>query len=248
MRVVETVMGIPMSVDIRDPGDHRELVDHAFEMLRDADRRFSTYRADSEVSAADRGEIDPESFSAPLREVIGIGRRAADDSGGAFRIRTPDGRFDLDGVVKGWAAANAARVLSDGGLRDFCLNAGGDVVVSGAPEGSAVWNVGIRSPTDPTAVLTVLAVTDAAVATSGAYERGAHIVDGRTGRPATGLMSATVVAADLTTADVLATAVFALGPDGVGWAIGHGARGVLALTDDGALLGAGELPFARSAG
>lgn len=240
-------MGIPMSVDIRDAGDHREVAERAFEVLREADHRFSTYRADSEVSAANRGDLDPDDYSAPLREVIGIGQRTADASGGAFRIRTPDGRLDLDGVVKGWAAASAAAVLTAGGLRDYCLNAGGDVVVSGAPDGAAGWNVGIRSPSHPTTMLTVLALTDAAVATSGAYERGQHIVDGRTGLPASGLVSATVVAADLTTADVLATAVFALGRDGVDWALAHGARGVLGLTDDGALVGAGELPFARGA-
>jgi len=247
VRVVETVMGIPMSIDIRDAGDHRNSADRAFEVLREADRRFSTYRADSEVSAANRGDLGPDGFSEPLREVIGIGQRAADASGGAFRIRTAEGLLDLDGVVKGWAAANAAVVLAADGLHDFCLNAGGDVVVSGAPEGAAGWNVGIRSPAHPATMLTVLTLTDGAVATSGAYERGEHIVDGRTGRPASGLVSATVVAADLTTADVLATAVFALGRDGVEWALAHGARGVLGLTDDGALVGAGDLPFARGA-
>lgn len=247
MRVLETVMGIPMSIDIREAGDHRASADRAFAVLREADHRFSTYRADSEVSAVNRGTIAPEEFSGPLREVIGIGQRAADASGGAFRIRTAEGLLDLDGVVKGWAAANAAAVLTAEGLRDFCLNAGGDIVVSGAPEGAGAWNVGIRSPSRPATMLTVLALSDAAVATSGAYERGEHIVDGRTGRAATGLASATVVAADLTTADVLATAVFALGRDGAEWALAHGARGVLALTDDGALVGAGELAFARAA-
>ena len=154
-------------------------------------------------------------------------------------------RLDTDGVVKGWAASRAAGVLRSRGVSDFCLNAGGDVVVGGSPGDGAGWNVGIRSPSDPARMWAVLSVTDCAVATSGAYERGRHIVDGRTGLPATGLASVTVVADDLTTADVLATAVFALGPDGVGWAMAHGATGVLALTDSGAPLAAGTVPFAR---
>jgi thiamine biosynthesis lipoprotein len=96
-------------------------------------------------------------------------------------------------------------------------------------------------------MLAVLAVTDAGVATSGLYERGPHIVDGRDGSVPTGLLSATVVADDLTAADVLATSVFALGPDGIGWALDHGARGVLALDASGRLFGAGELVFAEPA-
>ncbi|WP_235500556.1 FAD:protein FMN transferase [Leifsonia sp. Root227] len=165
-------------------------------------------------------------------------------------------------MVKGWAAARAAGEVRAGGVRRFCLNAGGDVVVGDGPGGvgsqgdgqggdgegvAAVeaWNVGVRTPTDPAAMLAVLSVSNAAVATSGAYERGAHIVDGRTGAPATGLLSATVIADDLTTADILATAVFALGPAGIDWAVLRGARGVLALTDAGELLGAGVIDFAH---
>jgi thiamine biosynthesis lipoprotein len=130
------------------------------------------------------------------------------------------------------------------GLRDFCLNAGGDVAVSGSPGAGRPWNVGVRSPDDAGALLAVLEVRGGGVATSGAYERGDHIVDGRTGAPAEGLRSATVVADDLTTADLLATAVFALGEDGIRWALGQGARGVLAVAADGRLLGLGELTFA----
>jgi thiamine biosynthesis lipoprotein len=244
---MEAVMGIPMSVDIRDAGEHTSAAQAAFAVLREADARFSTYRADSEVSAANRGEVTESEYSDDLRAVIRIGEDAGRASAGAFRIRTPDGAFSLDGVVKGWAAARAADALRAAGLRDFCLNAGGDIVVSGSPGGGKPWNVGVRSPAHPNAMLAVLAVVDGAVATSGSYERGQHIVDGRTGEPARGLASVTVVADDLTRADVLATSVFALGADGVGWALRHGARGVLALAEDGAILAEGVLAFARSA-
>lgn len=249
MRFLETVMGIPMSIDVRDDVDARPAAERAFGVLRDADRRFSTYREDSEVSRANASLADGRGTrqSADFREVVTIGEAARRVSGGAFRIRRADGRWDLDGVVKGWAAARAGRELHAAGLRDFCLNAGGDVVVSGRPGEGRPWNVGIRSPFDPSAMLAVLAVTDAAVATSGAYERGAHIVDGRDGSPAAGLLSATVVADDLTTADVLATTVFAMGPDGVEHAMTSGARGVLAVDASGRILTAGNLAFAASA-
>ena len=247
MRHLETVMGIPMSVDVRDDLDAAPTVEAAFRVLRDADRRFSAYRSDSEVSVLNATRSDPATASADLREVAALGTAMADASGGAFRVRTPDGLWDLDGVVKGWAADRAARVLSASGIRHFCLNAGGDIAVSGSPGDGRPWNVAVRSPELPGGVLAVLSVTDSGVATSGAYERGAHIVDGRSGLPASGLRSATVVADDLTTADLLATAVFALGEEGLPWALAHGARGVLAVAADGRLLGLGALEFAAPA-
>jgi thiamine biosynthesis lipoprotein len=248
VKLVETVMGIPMSIDVRDVATEAVVTTAAraaFASLHAADRRFSRHRADSEVSRLDRGELAPGDGSADLREVLAIGERMRAATGGAFDVRLPGGGFDTDGIVKGWAAERAARVLRAHGLRTFCLNAGGDVAVGEAPEGAAGWNVGVRSPRHPGRMLAVLTVAEAAVATSGAYERGEHIRDGRTGAPARGLTGATVLADDLTTADVLATAVFALGEAGVAWALGHGARGVLVLAADGRLLAAGELPLAR---
>lgn len=245
MRFLETVMGIPMSIDIRDDVDAAPAAERAFRVLRDADERFSAYRPDSEVSRANAAGAARVEHSTDFREVVAIGDAASAASGGAFRIRRPDGTWDLDGVVKGWAAARAAQGLAAAGLRDYCLNAGGDVVVAGTPGEGRPWSVGIRSPHSPDEMLAVLAVTDAGVATSGTYERGSHIVDGRDGSVARSLLSVTVVADDLTTADVLATAVFALGPTGIPWAIDAGARGVLAVDAGDRVLGAGELAFAQ---
>lgn len=293
MRFLETVMGIPMSIDVRDAVDGaivEAAAERAFGVLREADRRFSRYRPDSELSRVNAAGGDLAAASAEFLEAVALGSAMAEASGGAFRVRRPGGDWDLDGVVKGWAADRAAGELAAAGLRDYCLNAGGDVAVSGSPGDRRPWNVAIRSPQSAAATLAVLAVgggghaggaragsgdagsgdagsedagpgqtggtnagsgrtgapARAGVATSGAYERGAHIVDGRSGAPATGLTSATVVADDLTTADLLATAVFALGADGVPWAIANGARGVLVVAAGGGLLGAGELPFANA--
>lgn len=250
MRFLETVMGIPMSIDVRGVGDAidvGEAVERAFQVLRDADSRFSTYRADSELSRINGNGGELAAASADFREVVALGSAMAQDSERAFRVRLPDGRWDLDGVVKGWAADRAARELAAAGLQNFCLNAGGDVAVAGSPGQGRPWNVAIRSPESAASMLAVLAVTQGGVATSGAYERGEHIVDGRTGAATCALRSATVVADDLLTADLLATAVFALGAGGPEWALAHGARGVLAVEADGRLIGAGALVFATPA-
>ena len=247
MRFVETVMGIPMSIDVRDDVDAAPAAERTFAVLRAADARFSTYRPDSEVSRANASAGATFEPSADFHEVVALGEEVARSSEGAFRIRRPDGTWDLDGVVKGWAAARAARVLDAEGIGDYCLNAGGDVVVSGSPGDGRPWSVGIRSPHAPADMLAVLAVTGGGVATSGLYERGPRIVDGRDDSIPTGLLSATVVADDLATADLLATAVFALGPAGLRWALEHGARGVLALDSSDRLLGVGDLTFAPPA-
>ena len=227
-------MGLPMSVDVRqaDGPAVREALDAAFAVLHEADARFSTYRPNSELRRLERGEVSDEAVSADMREVLEIAARAHEESGGVFDVCTPEGRLDTNGVVKGWAAQRAADVLVAAGLRNFCLNAGGDVVTHGEPEPGRVWDVAVRHPDDPQAVLAVLSVGDGAVATSGTYERGAHVWDGRSGSRELPLVAATVVAANLTVADVLATTVLAMGEDGPAWAVDHGAATVIAVTAD----------------
>lgn len=247
MRVVDTVMGIPMSVDMPDEADipGHNAAKAAFDSLRTADRTFSTYREDSEVAAVNSGTVKPGDYSDDLREVLAIATHAEQISGNAFRARRLGGALDLNGVVKGWAVQRAADILVAHGVESFCFNVGGDIIVHGRPPGHCSWNVAIRSPWTPEEQLAVLALAgNGAVATSGNYERTAHIVDGRTGSVPTGLVSVTVLAPDLTTADVLATSVFILGADGVPWALDHGADAVLAVRNDGTLIGAGVIPFA----
>lgn len=91
-------------------------------------------------------------------------------------------------------------------------------------------------PGDAAQICAALAVEDKCVATSGTYERGQHILDGRTGRPPQGLLSLTVVADNLTTADAVSTAAFAMGgEEGIAWAHAQPGCEVLAVTADRAV-------------
>ncbi|MER5294383.1 FAD:protein FMN transferase [Streptomyces pharetrae] len=216
MRRVEHVMGFPVSLRIDDPEIPEGLPDRVYAWLREADERFSPFRPDSEVSRLDRGEITPGEVSAGLAEVLAIGERYRAATGGAFDVRVPGRGLDPCAVVKGWSVQRAADLLTGAGVRRFCLNAGGDVVVAGGP-----WRIGVRHPEQAGRVCAVLELTAGAVATSGRYERGDHILDARTGRPAAGLLGVTVVATTLTEADTVATAAFALGPSGIAWAAGQ---------------------------
>lgn len=226
-------MGLPVSVDIRrcDPEIERA-VEHGFALLRSADARFSPFRPDSEACRFDRAELTPAELSQDMIEVLDLYATYERRSGGAFRARMPGRGLDLCGVVKGWAVQRMADVLRAAGAEHFCVNAGGDVVTAGEPEPGQGWSIGIRHPEQADRMCAVLTLRDGAVATSGNYERGAHIFDGRTGLPADGLLSLTVVAADLTTADVTATAAYALGTDGIAWAAAQPGCLVFAVDND----------------
>jgi thiamine biosynthesis lipoprotein len=102
-------------------------------------------------------------------------------------------------------------VLRDAGVPGALINGGGDVAAFGAPAGGQRWRVGIRHPWRPDALAGIVE-TDAAVATSGCYERGPHLIDPTTGRPASRAASATVTGPSLSLADALATGV-AVGGD-----------------------------------
>ncbi|MFI6930909.1 FAD:protein FMN transferase [Streptomyces sp. NPDC050287] len=213
MRRVEQVMGFPVSLRIDDESVPESAADAVFAWLNEADVRFSPFKPDSEVSRLDRGELSD--IGEDLTEILGLCEHYRTATGGAFDARLPGRGLDPCAVVKGWSVQRAAELLAAAGARRFCLNAGGDVVAAGGP-----WRVGVRHPDHADRLCTVLELTDGAVATSARYERGDHIIDGRTGRPATGLLSLTVVAPTLTEADAVATAAFAMGTEGVEWAAG----------------------------
>ncbi|MEU9470275.1 FAD:protein FMN transferase [Streptomyces avermitilis] len=239
MRRVEHVMGFPVSLRVDDDGDFEAAADAAFAWLREADARFSPFKADSEVSRLDRGELPQGALSADLLEVLDLCEHYRAATGGAFDVRLPGRGLDPCAVVKGWSVQRAAELLSAAGARRFCLNAGGDVVAAGGP-----WRVGVRHPEHADKLCTVLELTDGAVATSARYERGDHILDGRTGRPATGLLSLTVVAPTLTEADSVATAAFAMGPEGVEWGAGLDGCEVFAVDAERRVSRTAGLPMA----
>ncbi|WP_286258896.1 FAD:protein FMN transferase [Streptomyces graminofaciens] len=239
MRWVEQVMGFPVSLRVDDEDVPETSADAVFAWLNEVDVRFSPFKPDSEVSRLDRGELAAKDLSADLTEVLDLCERYRVATGGAFDVRLPGRGLDPCAVVKGWSVQRAAELLTAAGARRFCLNAGGDVVASGGP-----WRVGVRHPEQADKLCVVLRLTDEAVATSARYERGDHIIDGRTGRPATGLLSLTVVAPTLTEADSVATAAFAMGAEGIEWACGQKGCEVFAVDAERRVFRTPGLPVA----
>jgi thiamine biosynthesis lipoprotein len=214
-------MGMPVTLDVRDEHVGPEALDGALGWLRFVDATFSTYRSGSEISRLNRGELALGDAHPLVAEVLARCEALRRDTGGYFDVRAPlGGLADPSGLVKGWAVARAAELLRGAGARNFCIDAGGDLALGGGPAPGMPWRVGIRHPRRRDRLAAVLAVTDAAVATSGAYERGPHIVVPATGRPPTGVLSVTIVGPEAGTADAYATAAFAMGVDGPAWTAG----------------------------
>ncbi|MEU3532071.1 MULTISPECIES: FAD:protein FMN transferase [Streptomyces] len=243
VRHAEEVMGTVFSFDVRggEAGAVRAALGEVVARLHEVDAVFSTYRADSAVSRLARGELTVERCPAEVARVLGLAAEAERVSEGWFSARYR-GVPDPTGIVKGWAAERAARRLAEvAGVRGVSVNGGGDVQSLGAPEPGRPWRVGIADPLRPGGLIAVVSTAGAselAVATSGTAERGAHITDPGTGRPAvTDLVAVTVVAPRLTWADCWATAAFARGSRaGLGWLESLPDTEALLLTVDGEVL------------
>ena len=230
----EPVMGTVVSFHLRGPLPPTGAIDTACAILHDVDRRFSLYRAESELRRLARGELAEGALSADVRWVLAACDDLARTSGGAFDTRRhrADGVVDPSGFVKGWAVEEAARALDDAGGGDYLVAAGGDMLARGESAPGRPWRIGIRHPGDPASIVAVVGIRDAAVATSGLYERGDHIRDPRTGKVPRDLASLTVVGPSLAWADAYATAAFAMGLDGPAWVHDHPGYGALAVTAD----------------
>jgi len=208
-------MGMPITTEVRDTMDDA-LVNRIFDYFGSVDRRFSTYRSDSEVEAMNRGEIDEAACSDQMREVLELARRTSQETGGYFDISRGDGTMDPSGIVKGWAIRNAARIVSDAGYANFFIDAGGDIQSSGINGQGQPWRVGIRNPFNESQIVKVLVPNGHGIATSGSYVRGHHIYDPHArDRRLTDIVSLTVVGPDVLEADRFATAAFAMGRDGI---------------------------------
>jgi thiamine biosynthesis lipoprotein len=252
-------MGTAITVDIRDAARSaaRDQADPALEAaleaffaeLRSIEAVFSPWLPDSEISRISDGRLARDEASPDVRFVLSACDHLTAVSGGAFDVggHRPDGRLDPSAYVKGWAVEESVRHLDDAGLRDYAVNAGGDILCRGdAESGSgAGWRVGVRDPEHAERVVRVLRVRGLAVATSGLYERGAHIRDPRHGDPRTSplpvgeaparepaLTSLTVVGPSLGWADAYATTGFVLGAEALDWVDARPGYGAFAIWPD----------------
>ncbi|WP_248703348.1 MULTISPECIES: FAD:protein FMN transferase [unclassified Curtobacterium] len=194
------------------------------------DHRYSLYDPASVLSRIADGSLRLSDTPASVRDVYALALDWRERTGGAFTPHRPDGVVDLSGVVKALAIRDAGAVL-DGIADDWMISAGGDVLVRGHHRDDESWSVGVVDPARRDTVVGVvhLDAPRRAVATSGTAERGEHIW--RRATPT--FVQATVIADDIVTADVLATAVVAGDADDLRGLTGNGSVDVLAFDTDG---------------
>jgi len=240
---VEHVMGMPIVVDVRDARDPAAL-EPLFDWFRSVDRRFSTYREDSEVSRINRGELSLADAHEDVREVLARCESLRLETNGFFDVHAEhDDLVDPSGLVKGWSVDRAAAIADGLGWRNYAINAGGDLRLKGGALPEPVWRVGIQYPATRQDVVAVVAGDELAVATSGAYARGDHVFDPHTGRPPEGVLSVTVTGPELATADAFATAAFAMGLRGPAWTARLHGYEALTLLVDGRCLRTARFPL-----
>ena len=231
-----TMVSVHVHNDVADPSV-AVAVDAVFAEIERLEQIFSTFRADSTISRVNRRELHMLDAGSEIIEVLDACTWLEHRSGGAFDAHPParPGQLDPAGFAKGWITERAARLLDDAGLAHWHVGAGGDVVMRGVPAPGRRWRVGIADPHRPGATVATLELAGGAVATSGTAERGLHLWDGRTGHAAHALASATVVGPQLAWADALATAVIALGHEGLAWLAAIEGYEALVVTDDGVI-------------
>jgi thiamine biosynthesis lipoprotein len=215
MEVTRLLMGMPITVKVAGPAVPSALFDKVFAYFAYVDQTFSTYKAQSEVSRINRGEISLEQASEDVQTIFELAEQTRQDTEGYFDIRH-NGGYDPLGLVKGWAIFNAAELVRQEGYAHFYVEAGGDIQAVGKNEQGQSWRVGIRNPFNMQEIVKVLALSNVGIATSGTYIRGQHIYNPKdAGDPLTEIVSLTVVGPDVYEADRFATAAFAMGRKGI---------------------------------
>lgn len=165
---------------------------------------------------------NPEKLAAAMA-AVGSDALVIDQEKRSVSLTRPGMRLDLGGIGMGYAVDRAMAVLHRHGIEAAMIDASGDIAVSGPPPGTTGWRIAVApiDPTDSASPSETLLLSNAAVTTSGDLFQAAeidgvrysHIVDPRTGLGVLGPAAVTVIAADCTTADALATAASVLGPD-----------------------------------
>lgn len=210
MKETRLLMGMPITVEVVDESVSADDLEAVYLYLVYVDETFSTYKETSEVSRLNRGELREDEYSDDMREILALSEETRRATGGYFNIWHGE-MCDPSGIVKGWAARNAARILGDRGFHSYYLDAGGDMQLAGMKDG-ALWRVGIRNPFNRAEHVKALSLTDHGVATSGTAIRGQHVYNPHhAGQPITEIVSMTVIGPDVYEADRFATAAFAMG-------------------------------------
>lgn len=207
------IMGMPIVLMTPDVSVTNENIEEVFTFFKYVDKTYSPFIDSSIVSRINRGEMGEPEYPDELREILAIAKSTKRQTNGYFDV-WHKGNFDPSGIVKGWAIAEAAKILAKY-TNAFYVEAGGDLQVSGVNDEGSPWQIGIRNPFDRNQNIKVIALKNNAIATSGTAIQGQHIYDPVQGKELKEMISISVIAPNIIDADRMATAAFAMGAKGI---------------------------------
>lgn len=205
---------MPVTILIADSGAKATDIDKVFLYFGEIDKKFSTYKKDSEIEKINRGEIQKNKYSLEMKRILNLCEITKRQTKGYFDIKI-NGKLDPSGIVKGYAIHKGAEMLSKKGFRNFYVEIGGDIEVRGENESKKRWKVGIENPFNRKEIVKVIHLSNKGIATSGTYIRGNHIYNPVLGKKADEIASITVIGPNVYEADRFATAAFAMGEKGI---------------------------------
>ncbi|HEX8931700.1 MAG TPA: FAD:protein FMN transferase [Patescibacteria group bacterium] len=215
MKQTRLIMGMPITIEIIDPGVTEENLQEIFNYFQYIDDKFSTYKSTSEISQINACLLLSKDFSQDMQTVLRLCEQTKKETSGYFDI-SHNGKLDPSGLVKGWAIYQAANLLKKKGFSNFYVEAGGDIQVAGKNKDHGYWTIGIRNPFNREEIIKKLKVFDKGVATSGTYIRGQHVYNPKVkDAKLEEVVSLTVIGPNIYEADRFATAAFAMGKRGI---------------------------------
>jgi thiamine biosynthesis lipoprotein len=207
------IMGMPVTIQVIDASVTQEDINEVFSYFHFIDKKFSTYKQDSEISQINRGELKPSQFSNEMKKILKLCEETKKETTGYFDISS-NGILDPAGLVKGYAIFQGSLILKNKGFRNFYVEIAGDIQVFGKNEKQESWKIGIQNPFNLNEIIKIVKLSNMGIATSGAYQRGEHIYNPK-GIIADEVASISVIGQNVYEADRFATAAFAMGEKGI---------------------------------
>jgi thiamine biosynthesis lipoprotein len=211
-----TIVDVDIASSVVSEDGLNQGMQQVIDFCKQVDADFSTYIDSSWITRLRTNKTEITSCPPAVQEVWELCLQAKYLTDGAFDPWAVEGGFDPSGLVKGWAADKCADLLVSLGIEHVQINAAGDLSLRGGFLDGVIkpWRIGVVNPDNRAEVIETFEISDGAIATSGTYERGAHINDPHTGLIAIGAKSATVVGPLGWLCDAMATALMVAGEDG----------------------------------
>lgn len=213
MQETRLIMGMPITLKLVDKFATKADLEAGFAYFTEVDKKYSPFKTDNELAKINTGELKLTEASQEMQEIFRLCEETKKLTDGFFDI-FHEGRYNPSGLVKGWAIKQAVELLKKRGLKNYYVDAGGDIEVSGLNEKGKSWQVGIRNPFNRFENVKIINLKSGGIATSGTAIRGEHIYSPK-GNIDNEIVSLTVIGPDVYEADRMATAAFAMGRLGI---------------------------------